>query len=368
MKLSIVDLATVIPGETRHDALMHSIEVAQYIEKLGFNRMWVAEHHRSGSIAGRVPEVLIATIAANTSTIRVGSGSVLLNHYSPFKVAEVFSTLNELYPGRIDLGAGRATTGPVTDLALQQDRSKKHRSDSNQQIMELIAWLENNFPEDHPFKQVSVHTIDSLPELYLLGSSSWSASAAAHLGLRYVFAGFINQKGAKEIINSYRSNFKPSDGVSGVKSPQVILSVHVVCADNEEEARKQVAPVNILYKNLSKGDLDAMLPAPDDAIKQLGGLPKIEKYVKNSGTPPRFIVGTAEQVHEQLMQLSEDLLVEEIIVQDMMTDHEARLRSYELMASVFKLKEGGSKSLNDQSFSCLESKSFVLQPPCHKSY
>src|SRR5690606_41071732 len=120
-------------------------------EAWGYERSWVAGHHGSPSVAGRAPEVLIATLAASTSTIRVGSGSVLLNHYSAFKVAEVFCTLNELYPGRIDLGAGRATTGPVTDYALQQDRTKQFHSDSNQQIVELVSWLENNFPADHPF-------------------------------------------------------------------------------------------------------------------------------------------------------------------------------------------------------------------------
>ena len=338
MKLSIVDLSTVLPGETRHDALMHSIEVAQHIEKLGFERIWVAEHHGSGSIAGRAPEVLIAAIAANTSSIKVGSGSVLLNHYSPFKVAEVFCTLNELYPGRIDLGAGRATTGPVTDFALQQMRDKQYRSDSDQQIVELVSWLDNSFPADHPFSKSPVHTIDSLPELHILGSSPWSANAAASLGLRYVFAGFINQKGAKQILDSYRSKFKPSNGKSGIKSPEAILAVHVVCADTEEEARRQIAPVNVMYRNLSKGVIDIQLSTPDEAVKELGGLPQIEKYVPESGIPPKFIAGTAEQVHEQLVLLAKDLSVDEIIVQDMMTDHQARLHSYDLLASVFGLK------------------------------
>lgn len=337
MKLSIVDLATVLPEETRHDALMHSIEVAQHVEKLGFERIWFAEHHGSGSIAGRAPEIMIAAVAAKTSTIRVGSGSVLLNHYSPFKVAETFCTLNELYPGRIDLGAGRATTGPVNDFALQQDRSKQFRADSDQQILELTAWLDNSFPDDHPFSKSPVHTIDSLPELHVLGSSPWSASAAANLGLRYVFAGFINQKGTKDVLASYRDNFKPSNGASGIKSPQVTLAVHVVCADTEDEARRQIGPVNIMYANLSKGILDAKLPSPDDAVKELGGLPTVDKYVSGSGVPPKFIAGTPKQVHEQLTQLAKDLSVDEIIVQDMMTDHKARLRSYELMAEVFGL-------------------------------
>lgn len=335
MKLSIVDLSTVIPGETRHDALMKSIEVAQHIEKLGFHRIWVAEHHGAASIAGRAPEVLIPAIAANTSSIRVGSGSVLLNHYSVFKVAEVFCTLNELYPGRIDLGAGRATTGPITDFALQQDRSKQFRSDSDQQITELVAWLDHSFPDDHPFAKAPIHTIDSHPELYLLGSSAWSASAASQLGLPYVFAGFINQKGTRQIIDSYRSGFKPSAGRTGVKSPEVILSVHVVCADTEEEARRQIAPVHVMYDNLARGIIDAQMPAPDDAVKKLGGLPSLETYMKGSGKPPRFVAGTPDQVHEQLTQLSNDLSVDEIIIQDMMTNHDARLHSYDLLAGVF---------------------------------
>lgn len=339
MKLSIVDLATVLPGETRHDALMNSIAVAKHIEALGFERIWVAEHHGSSSIAGRAPEVLIAAIAANTKSIKVGSGSVLLNHYSAFKVAEVFCTLNELYPNRIDLGAGRATTGPVNDFALQQDRSKQFQSNSNEQIVELVSWLDNSFPEDHPFSKSPIHTIKSLPNLYVLGSSPWSASAAASLGLRYVFAGFINQKGTKDILNSYRTNFQTSNGASGIKSAEAILAVHVVCADTEEEARKQIAPVNIMYQMLSKGIIDFQLPSPEAAVKQLGGLPKLETYIAGSGIPPKFIAGTPDQVRDQLTQLSKDLNVDEIMIQDMMTDHEARLRSYTLLASVFNLKK-----------------------------
>lgn len=338
MKLSLVDLSTVIPGQTRHQTLMNSIQVAQHIERLGFKRVWFAEHHGSASIAGRAPEIMIAAVAAKTSTIKVGSGSVLLNHYSPFKVVETFCTLNELYPNRIDMGIGRATTGPTTDFALQQDRSKQFQSDSNQQILELTAWLDNSFPEDHPFAATRIYTGESLPELHLLGSSSWSASAASHLGLRYVFAGFINQKGTPDIINSYRSNFKPSDTPSGIKSPLVSLAVHVVCADTEEEAHRQTAPVRVMYRSLAKGIIDTPLLSPDDAVKELGGLPTIGEYAPGSGIPPRFIAGTPEQVHQQLTQLGKDLSVDEIIIQDMMTDHEARLRSYELLSSVFELK------------------------------
>lgn len=334
MKLSIVDVSPVAPRETRHDALNNSIQLAQKAEEWGYQRVWYAEHHGGKFIAGRAPEVLIAAVAARTKTIRVGSGSVLLNHYSPFKVVEVFCTLNELYPGRIDLGAGRATTGPVTDFALQQEREKQVQADSNQQILELVHWLDDSFPADHPFSKAPIHSLEEKPELHLLGSSSWSASAAAQLGLRYVFAGFINQPGAAQILKSYRDNFIPAKGKAGVQKPEVILSVHVVCADTEEEARRQLAPVTLMYKHLSTGNLDMDLPLPDEAIKQLGFVPKIDKYVAGSMLPPRFVAGTPESVKEQFEHLSKDFEVEEIMIQDVMTDFKARLHSYELIGSL----------------------------------
>ena len=332
MKLSIVDISVVRQDETRHDAFLHSIDLAQRADRWGYARYWVAEHHGAPSVAGRAPEVLIAALAARTSRIRLGSGSILLNHYSPLKVAEVFCTLNEIYPGRIDLGAGRATTGPVLDFALQQDRSQPFRANSNQQIAELVAWLEGSFPDDHPFADHPIYTISPGPELHLLGSSPWSASAAAHLGLRYVFAGFINQQGTPGILRDYRENFVPSDGAAGVARPEVMLGVHVVCADTEEEARRQLAPVHLMYDNLARGNLRAQLPDPDGAIEQLGGLPPLERYRPGSGVPPRFVGGTPEQVRVQLEQLTADLSLDEIMIQDIMTDHEARVRSYELMS------------------------------------
>ncbi|MBC7850423.1 MAG: MsnO8 family LLM class oxidoreductase [Chitinophagaceae bacterium] len=336
MKLSIVDVSTVLPGESRTEAFRHSIELAQFAERAGFTRFWLAEHHAAAFIAGRAPEVLIAAIAANTTTIKVGSGSVLLNHYSPYKVAEVFCTLNELYPGRIDLGAGRATTGPVSDFALQQDRTKQIHADSDQQINELVAWLDNSFPASHPFSKTKIHTIDSLPELHMLGSSAWSAGAAASLGLRYVFAGFINQAGASEIIDSYRRKFQPSRSPSGILSPNVKLAIHVVCADTEEEANHQLAPVRWMYRNLSIGNLNAPVLRPREAVEALGGIPVLEKYVPGSRVVPKFVGGNLERVQDQLESIATDFDVEEIIVQDLITEHHARLRSYELLSKLIR--------------------------------
>ncbi len=333
-RLSIVDISVVREDETRDVALQHSLELARRADRWGYHRYWVAEHHGAPSVAGRAPEVLIAAIAAQTERIRVGSGSVLLNHYSAFKVAEVFCTLNELYPGRIDLGAGRATTGPITDFALQQDRSRTFRADSDLQIDELVAWLEHGFPANHPFFRAPLDTISALPELHLLGSSSWSAAAAARLGLRYVVAGFINQQGTPSLISSYQRDFVASSGVTRAVQPEVRLAVHVVCADSEAEARRQLAPVHVMYQHLRQGNLRAPLPGPDDAVAHLGGLPALERYQPGSGVPPRFIGGTAEQVGEQLEQLAEDLDLDEFIVQDLITEFPARLRSYELLTGL----------------------------------
>lgn len=334
MRLSLIDLSTLEPEGSRHQALHHSIEIAQLAESCGFHRIWVAEHHGTRSIAGRAPEVLIAAIAANTRHIRVGSGSVLLNHYSAFKVAEVFSTLEELYPGRIDLGAGRATTGRVLDVALQQDRSKLYQSNSDEQIVELLAWLEDNFPKDHPFSSSPIARDDSRPMLHLLGSSSWSAHAAAALGLRYVFAGFINQGQALNIIQSYRSNFQAAKGPVGVASPEVILALHAVCADTLEEARRQLAPVHVMYRNLSQGILDARIPDPDKAVEALGGLPELDIYQKGSGMIPKFIGGTPESVRRQFEDIAEDFQLQELMIQDMMTDYTARKKSIHLLSQI----------------------------------
>src|SRR5690606_6641136 len=204
LKLSIVELSPVPVTGDRHQAILNSVEMAQKAEQWGFTRIWVAEHHGAQAMAGRAPEVLIPLIAAKTNRIRVGSGSVLLNHYSPYKVAENFSTLEDMFPGRIDMGIGRATTGVYSDIALQRNRSFRQTSeDSAEQLAELSSWMNDTFDEEHPFNRVKVAKNGSVPPFWLLGSSAWSASAAAQLGLRYAFAGFINPDQAFHISRTY---------------------------------------------------------------------------------------------------------------------------------------------------------------------
>jgi luciferase family oxidoreductase group 1 len=333
MKLSIVDLSVVQPGENPSQALQHSLDLAVLAESLGYDRIWFAEHHAK-SLVGRSPEVLIAAAAARTKTIRIGSGAVLLNHYSAYRVAEVFCTLNELYPDRIDLGVGRATAGPLIDLALQQDRIKPFHPDSGTQLTELIHWLQNSFEPDSIMGSFPIHTIGSRPQLHVTGTSAWSARAAGERGLRYVFASFFNQFSTRECVDIYRDCFTPASGSAGVRSPEVRLGLHVVCADTELEARRQLGPVQVAYNYLGSGKLQFLQPSPEEAITMLGGIAVIDRYKRGSYRPPRYIAGTLEQVEEQLNWIEQDFLVDEFVIQDMTTDWAARRRSYELLAGL----------------------------------
>src|ERR1700742_1152463 len=199
LRISVLDQSPIPEGLTAGDALRNSIDLAPLADDLGYTRYWVAEHHGTRGLACASPEALIGPIASATTRLRVGSGGVMLPHYSPFKVAETFSLLSGLYPGRIDLGIGRASgTDPLTTFALQRDRSKAMPDDFPNQLAELLAHLEDKLPEDHPFVRLpkSLPGRPETPEGYLLGSSPQSGIWAAELGLPYVFADFINPKGA----------------------------------------------------------------------------------------------------------------------------------------------------------------------------
>ncbi|MEV7864402.1 MsnO8 family LLM class oxidoreductase [Streptomyces hirsutus] len=197
MKLSLVEPATVAPGGDKPQALQHAVNAARQAEDLSYHRIWYAEHHDSASTASSAPEILIALAAHTTSRIRVGSGAVLLNHYSPYKVAETFLQLEALAPGRIDLGLGRATAGPVVDLVLRRDRNTPPADDFELQVQEVLAHFDRGFPAGDVFARLAPAAgIPSRPDVWILGSSGTSPQMAAELGLGYAFAGFINLAGA----------------------------------------------------------------------------------------------------------------------------------------------------------------------------
>jgi luciferase family oxidoreductase group 1 len=339
LSLSLVDLSPLPPGGTPIDAFAHSVEMAQRAEELGYLRFWVAEHHgRSTGAAGSNPEVLIARVAARTSRIRVGSGTVLLNHYSPFKVAEVFGVLHAMSPGRIDLGIGRANGRPVVDFALQRDRSRVlHLDDYDEQVAELIAWLDGSFPEDHPFAAVRLHAnLEGGPQPWILGSSPHSAVIAGALGLRYCFAAFINPRAAAVAADTYRKHFRPSSAASGVTEPHLALGMNVSCGETDQEGDRLRATVELFYQRLRAGVRGGPLPTPDEAIAELGGVPAPSRVV--AGQWPQHISGGPERVRALLGEMAAEIGAREIVIQDLLERRADRVRSYELIAEAFDLR------------------------------
>ena len=244
--LSVVDQSPMREGSTAGTALRETIDLAVAVESLGYHRYWVAEHHSIPNFAGTSPEMLIGQIAAQTETIRVGSGGVMLSHYSSLKVAENFSLLNSLYPGRIDLGIGRAPgSDQVTASALAYPSHPKEIRYFPQQIHDLLGFLSNTLEDDHPFSsiQVSPSISETSPAVWLLGSRYDSAMMAAQMGLPFAYAHFFgsgSQEGP-QIVEGYRRNFQPSDNLS---EPLVNVGIHVLCADTEKEALKLASSRN----------------------------------------------------------------------------------------------------------------------------
>lgn len=338
MELSIVDLSPVPPAGTPVEAFADSVDLAQRAEQWGYSRFWLAEHHGVGeSNAGSNPEVLIARIAAMTGRIRVGSGTVLLNHYSPFKVAEVFRVLHAMSPDRIDLGLGRADGLPVVDYALQRDRSQIQQFDDHeQQVTEVLAWLDDAFPDDHPFSQVRVvDGVPGNPQPWLLGSSPASAAIAGKLGMRYCFAGFIDPLAATTAAATYRDHFRPYAFPSGVGTPQVALATNVACGETDAEGDRLRSTVELYYLRRSGRVPRGPLATPDEAIAALGGIPSPSHVMP--GSWPRNISGGPQRVRDMLEVMAADLGAQEIVIQDRIACRNDRVRSYELLADAFAL-------------------------------
>ena len=258
-RLSVLDQSPIAEGSTGSDALRNTIDLARLTDELGYHRYWVAEHHATPGLASASPEVLIGPIAAATSRLRVGSGGVMLPHYSPLKVAENFSALSGLYPGRIDLGLGRAPgTDGMTMYALQRDRREAAPDDFPQQLAELLGYLNGNLPESFPFARLAA-TLPGLPErpdVWLLGSSPQSAIWAGELGLPYSFADFINPNGA-ELAAIYRQRFE--DTPEQV-APKLSVAVWTICAETDEEAQRLASSAPDDLSPAARGQADPGAP------------------------------------------------------------------------------------------------------------
>lgn len=339
MKLSMVDLGTVAPGTTEKDALADSLENARHAEEWGFGRYWFAEHHLSRSGASHHPELLIAAAAMVTSSIRLGSGAVLMNHYSPFKVAEMFKQLEAMASGRIDLGMGRATAGSTLDLALQQNRQNPAQADHQQQILETMAWLYEAFPDDHAFAGHPLMTsVPEVPQTWLLGSSPNGSNLAAGLGIGYTFAGFINPVGAASALRNYRAAFQPQR--FGLDSPRAILAVNVTVGDTTADGLHLANSPKGYYSRLARAGREAgsvMVPLPDEVAHEMTQAEKDEPVTIEDGRWPKFVAGGPDDVRATLEQMAHESGADEIMIQDMIADPAARRHSHELLAQAFNL-------------------------------
>ncbi|HUA73956.1 MAG TPA: LLM class flavin-dependent oxidoreductase [Solirubrobacteraceae bacterium] len=340
--LSVLDQSPIAQGSSGAQALRNTIDLAQLCDELGYHRYWVAEHHGGPMLAGPSPEALIGPLAAATTRIRIGSGGVMLPHYSPFKVAETFSLLAGLFPGRIDLGIGRAAgTDPMTTFALQRDRRQAAADDFPQQLAELLAYLNDRMPPDHPFARLAktLPGQPEKPECWLLGSSPQSAIWAAELGLPYAFADFINAGGA-QIAALYRERFAEHEHDEDLR-PRTAVAVWTICAESDEEAQRLAASGRMAFTLLRRGELVAV-PPPEQALEFL----EEERRAREAGgaeTQPagqpraqrRTVVGSPERVRSELEAVAAEYGAVEVIAVNVLYDHQARRRSYELLAEAF---------------------------------
>jgi luciferase family oxidoreductase group 1 len=331
IRLGILDQSPVISGYTPAQAVHETIRLAQAAEKLGFSRYWLAEHHAIAALADPCPEILATRVAAATSTIRVGTGGVLLPYYSPFKVAEQFRMLEALYPGRIDLGIGRAPGGDqMTALAMGEGRYPGAEN-FPEQVQYLVAYLDDALPREHPFAAVKAMPAGpTAPQVWLLGSSDYSGALAAQLGLRFAFAHFISAQGGDTVMRDYRRRYRASSRES---APQSLLCVFVICATTGEEADRLTASINLRRLNMDYG-INAPVPNHDEAANY----PYTESDRRRIAHHRRRVVaGTAPQVREKLIELKECCEADELMAITITGDYESRLRSYELLAEAFQL-------------------------------
>ncbi|MHA6530991.1 LLM class flavin-dependent oxidoreductase [Paenibacillus sp. BAC0078] len=324
--ISVLDQSPIYPGETPEEAFQHTVKLAQLSERLGFRRFWVSEHHDSEQVAGSSPEVLISHLLAKTESIRIGSGGIMLQHYSPYKVAENFNVLATLAPGRVDLGVGRAPGGlPRSTQALRQ--GAEEAASLTDKIIELEKYVHNRLEEEHPLFGLKAGPIPGTPpELYVLGASVASAEIAAELGLPYVFSLFIggDQAVAVEAIQAYRSRFDTSQG----KKPHAILALAVLAAESEEEAKELAGAHKLIRIHLASGK--TLTVATREQAEEFTRQSK-EAYTLEE-REPEITKGTKESVRGQLLALAEASGVEELIVTTNVHPFEKRVRSFELLS------------------------------------
>jgi luciferase family oxidoreductase group 1 len=329
--VGVLDQSPIRTGGTAAEAVAETLELAQACERWGYHRYWLAEHHASRGLAGSTPEVLVAHVAARTSRIRVGSGGVMLSHYSALKVAENFRMLETLYPGRIDLGIGRAPgSDPRTARALAHGPGALGIEHFPTQISDLLGFLRGDLPQGHPFRGIrAMPDGPTMPELWLLGSSDEGAALAAHFGTAFAFAHFISDEGGAEVARAYAARFRP--GV--LEAPRASVAVFALAADTEAEAQRLAKSRELWITRLYTGR-----PGAFPSVEEAETYPYTEQELAIvHHAKRRTIAGAPEQVRDRLLALAGAYGAAELVIVTITYDFKARLRSYQLLAEAFGL-------------------------------
>jgi luciferase family oxidoreductase group 1 len=332
--LSVLDLSPVTTATPGAAALRNSLDLAKLCDRLGYTRYWVAEHHNLPSIASSAPDIMIGQIAAVTQHMRVGAGGVMLPNHAPLMVAERFKVLAALFPGRIDLGLGRAPgTDPVTSYALR--RRQDMADDFLERFQELLLFETRQFPDGHPFRNIRVMPADSaLPPIWLLGSSDYSAQLAAHVGCGFSFAHHFSDFDPVAPMLAYRNQFKPS---AMLAQPYSILGCAAVCADTDAEADRLASTIDLNFVRRRRGEY-LELASPEEALAYPYSPAERSLIARNRA---RVFVGSKATVKERLLAIAQATKADEIMITTMIYDHAARRHSYELLAEAFALSPNG---------------------------
>src|SRR5213596_2120999 len=330
--ISVLDLSPVAAGSSGAVSLHNSLDLARLADRLGYTRYWVAEHHNLPAIASSAPDIMIGQIAATTERIRVGSGGVMLPNHAPLMVAERFKMLEALFPGRIDLGLGRAPgTDGATAYALRARLDRREGDDFLERLHELILWETRGFPPNHPFNNVVAMPDDTpLPPIWLLGSSDYSSELAAQVGMGFAFAHHFATHDAIEAMTNYRAHFKPSGWRA---TPHGILAVAVVAAETDAEAERLASSMDL---NRLRRDLGQYLPLP--SVEESLAYPYTDsERASIARNRSRLFVGSPATVRQKLQPMITASQADELMIITAVYDHDARKKSYRLLADAFGL-------------------------------
>jgi luciferase family oxidoreductase group 1 len=327
MRLSVLDQSPVISGLGARRAIGETLELARRAEALGYHRYWLAEHHAIAALADPCPEVLLARLGAETQRMRIGTGGVLLPYYSAFRTAETFRMLEALYPGRVDLGIGRAPGGDARTAQAVGGGRFPDAERFPEQVWELACHLHGTLPKEHPFARVRVQPeVDGAPQVWLLGSSDYSGALAAQLGLSFAFAHFINPRGGDEVARLYRTKY-----AGDAANRQVIVCTFAICADSDAEAERLAAPIDLRRLHMAL-NVDSPVPTDEEAARHRYS-DEERRYVLAQRA--RAVIGGPQKCRAEIEAMAERYEADEVMVLTITGDYASRLRSYELLAGAF---------------------------------